>query len=141
MLPVLKLASEGREHKLRDAVKMLADEFQLTPDERSDLLPSGGQPVFNNRVAWARTYLKQAGLLVSPKRGFFVITKRGIELLSTNPSRVDISVLEQYSEFVEFRNRRKSKESRDSRNNNITPIRRGHEPNPGGRSRLCIYET
>jgi restriction system protein len=109
MLPVLRLAADGKEHKFSQAVEELADEFNLSTDERNELLPSGSQAVFNNRVGWARSYLKQAGLLASPRRGFFTITKTGNELLSTNPSRIDASTLEQIPEFIEFKNRRKEK--------------------------------
>jgi restriction system protein len=62
MLPVLKMAADLTEHKFSQAVEELADEFSLTPEERNELLPSGNQAVFNNRVGWARSYLKQAGL-------------------------------------------------------------------------------
>ena len=109
MLPVLKLASDEKEHKFSQAVEELADEFNLSTEERNELLPSGSQAVFNNRVGWARSYLKQAGLLASPKRGFFTITPKGTELLATNPEKIDISVLEQYPEFIEFKNRKKDK--------------------------------
>ncbi len=109
MLPVLKLASDGKEHKFSQAVEALADEFGLTTEERVELLPSGSQAVFNNRVGWARSYLKQAGLLTTPKRGFFTITQTGVELLATNPIQVDTSVLERYPEFIEFKNRKRDK--------------------------------
>jgi restriction system protein len=109
MLPVLKLAADGAEHKFSHAVELLAEEFSLSTKERNELLPSGSQAVFNNRVGWARSYLKQAGLLSSPKRGFFTITPKGAALLAKNPERVDISILEQYPEFLEFRNRKKDK--------------------------------
>ena len=109
MLPILKLAADGEEHKFSQAVEELADEFNLSTEERNELLPSGSQAVFNNRVGWARSYLKQAGLLASPKRGFFTITQNGKELLDTNPEKIDISVLEQYPEFIEFKNRKKEK--------------------------------
>ena len=109
MLPLLKLASDGKEHKFSQAVEELADEFNLSTEERNELLPSGSQAVFNNRVGWARSYLKQAGLLESPKRGFFTITPKGTELLGTNPEKIDISVLEQFPEFIEFKNRKKAK--------------------------------
>lgn len=109
MLPVLKLASDGKEHKFSSAVEGLADEFGLTMEERSELLPSGSQAVFNNRVGWARSYLKQAGLLASPKRGYFTITETGRELLAKNPAKIDIAVLKQYPTFIEFRNRNKDK--------------------------------
>lgn len=109
MLPVLKLASDRQEHKLREAVEQLADEYALSDDERNELLPSGNQGVFNNRVHWARTYLKQAGLLEAPKRGCFQITERGLSLLAENPDVVNVALLERYPEFQEFRSRRKEK--------------------------------
>lgn len=115
MLPVLKLASDGKDHKFGKAVEILADEFHLTTEEQNQLLPSGSQAVFNNRVGWARSYLKQAGLLASPKRGFFSITQNGTELLSTNPTKIDISVLDQYPEFIEFKNRKKDKTESESK--------------------------
>ncbi|OEU70820.1 MAG: restriction endonuclease [Desulfovibrio sp. S3730MH75] len=114
MLPVLKLASDSKEHKFRDAVEQLADEFSLTSEERSEFLPSGNQAVFNNRVGWARSYLKQAGLLADPKRGFFTITEKGIELLASNPSEITTETLSQYPEFIEFRNRRKTSKEKDN---------------------------
>lgn len=64
MLPVLQLAADGNEHRFRDAVDQLADQYSLTDEERNELLPSGSQAVFTNRVGWARSYLKQAGLLI-----------------------------------------------------------------------------
>jgi restriction system protein len=114
MLPVLKLASDGNEHKFSQAVEELANEFCLTTEERNELLPSGSQAVFNNRVGWARSYLKQAGLLASPKRGFFAITQKGTELLATNPTQIDASILEKYPEFIEFKNRKKDKSESES---------------------------
>ena len=114
MLPVLKLASDGKEHKFSQAVEELANDFFLTTEERNELLPSGSQAVFNNRVGWARSYLKQAGLLASPKRGFFTITQKGSELLATNPKKVDTFILEQYPEFIEFKNRKKDKGESES---------------------------
>ena len=114
MLPVLKLASDGKEHKFSQAVEELADKYRLTTEERNELLPSGSQAVFNNRVGWARSYLKQAGLLTSSKRGFFTITPKGTELLATYPTRIDASILEQYPEFIEFKNRKKDKSESES---------------------------
>ncbi len=109
MLPVLKLAEDGQEHKFSHAVEALADQFALSQEERNELLPSGSQAVFNNRVGWARSYLKQAGLLGSPKRGFFVISAKGKQLLAQNPTEINVALLEQYPDFVEFKNRRKEK--------------------------------
>lgn len=116
MLPLLQLAGDSQEHRFRDAVEQLASEFSLTDEERGTMLPSGTAPLFDNRVGWARTYLKQAALLESRKRGFFRITPRGLELLAKNPSRIDNSTLEQYPEYLAFRLRRN-----DDRLPNIIP--------------------
>jgi restriction system protein len=74
MLPLLKLAEDRTEHRFRDAIEELAVYSNLTEDERKEPLPSGSQVTFDNRVGWARTYLKKAGLLGPPKRGYFKIT-------------------------------------------------------------------
>jgi restriction system protein len=103
MLPLLSLAGDGEEHSLSGAVSHLADHFALTEDEQATLLPSGQQPLFYNRVGWARTHLKKAGLLVDPRRGHFRITQRGQEVLRSNPERIDLRFLRQFPEFVEFR--------------------------------------
>jgi restriction system protein len=107
MLPVLRLAADRAEHRFRDVVDRLAAEFGITENERAELLPSGTAPLFDNRVGWARTYLKQAGLLESPKRGFMRITERGLAALSKSPARIDIAYLDQFPEFRMFRNRRR----------------------------------
>ena len=110
MLPLLNYASSGTEHKFSLAVEKLADEFNLSLEERTELLPSGTQSVFNNRVGWARSYLKQAGLLITPKRGYFTITTRGSDLLKTKPGFINATTLEQYPEFREFKARKKENE-------------------------------
>lgn len=107
MLPLLRLAADGREHKFREAVEQLSVEYGLTSDERSELLPSGTAFLFDNRVGWARTYLKQAGLVSSQKRGTFFITERGRSVLERNPTRIDAADLEQFEEFRDFRSRRR----------------------------------
>ena len=103
MLPLLQLSSDGKVHYIHDAVNRLAEEFALTEEERTKLLPSGQQPIFYNRVGWSRTYLKKAGLLEDPKRGYFQITDRGREILEDNPSRIDMKFLRQFPEYIEFR--------------------------------------
>ena len=89
MLPLLKLVSDGQEYKYRDLIESLAIEFEVTDEERKELLASGNQAIFDNRVGWAKTYLKKAGLLDSPKRATFVITELGRQTLAKNPDRVD----------------------------------------------------
>jgi len=84
MLHLLRLASDGGEHTLKDAVPALADIFHLTDAERIELLPSGQQAILNNRVAWAKTYLNKAGLLEAPRRGVFTITDRGKSVLANS---------------------------------------------------------
>jgi restriction system protein len=101
MLPLLKIAGDGQIHRIRDSMKSLADEFKLSEAERKELLPSG-QPLFNNRVGWARTSLKKAGLIEYPTRGNFTITSRGQEVISENPPKIDVAFLKRYPEFVEF---------------------------------------
>lgn len=107
MLPLLRLAADGAEHRFRDAVEHLAAQFGLSDAERAEMLPSGTAPLFDNRVGWARTYLKQAGLLESPRRGLFRITDRGRQVLARNPSRIDVSLLDEFEEFRAFRTRRR----------------------------------
>jgi restriction system protein len=109
MLPLLKFLADSGEHSLREAIDALADEFALTEAERTEMLASGQQATFNNRVGWARTYLKKAGLLESTRRSFFRITDRGTKVLTGAPSRIDVNFLEQFEEFVQFRSIRREK--------------------------------
>lgn len=87
---------------MRDVTDSLASLLGVTEDEKKELLPSGAAPVFYNRTAWAKTYLKKAGLLDSPKQGIITITKRGIDVLKRNPNSIDVKYLKQFSEFVDF---------------------------------------
>lgn len=88
---------------MKDIIEKLSQEFSLSETDRRKLLPSGTQRVFNNRVGWAKSYLKHAMLVGSPQRGTIRITQRGIQMLGKNPSKIDIKFLERYPEFVEFR--------------------------------------
>lgn len=109
MLPLLKLVGSKNEISRKDSVEILSNQFQLTEDEKMEMLPSGTVTIYN-RVGWARKYLYQAGLLDSPKRGVFGITERGIKLLKTNPNRLDNKILKQYPEFEAFYNYKKEDE-------------------------------
>lgn len=110
MLPLLKLASDNNEHSVREARDILATEFQLTEEDRKELLPSGTQAVFDNRVGWSRTYLKKAGLLESKKRGHFNITEEGLKVIEQNPPKIDIDFLMQFPGYVQFRTGRNKKD-------------------------------
>jgi len=109
MLPLLKFAGDRKDHTLREAIDEVAKQFGLTEEERRELLPSGQQAIFDNRVGWARTYMKKAGLLESPRRGYLRITTRGREILSSNPRKIDVGFLRQFPEFVEFQTVKKDK--------------------------------
>jgi restriction system protein len=103
MLPLLKFAADEKEHSLREAIDTLSDQFNLTNQERRELLPSKNQAIFDNRVGWARTYLKKAGLLSSTRRGYMIITPRGLGVLKENPRSIDVSFLFKFKEFREFK--------------------------------------
>jgi len=104
MLPVLVASSKG-EVRIGSVVDDLADQLGLTSDERSELLPSGKQTVFSNRVHWAKSYLSQAHLVEITRRGYFKITPRGETVLATHPSHIDNRLLTQFEEFRQFKER------------------------------------
>lgn len=109
MLPLLKFAKDGQEHSLRETTDSLAIEFNLLDEEKEELLASGRKTIFYDRVGWARTYLGQAKLLESTRRGFFKITNRGNNLLSQNPQKINDKTLLQFSEFQDFLKRKSKK--------------------------------
>jgi restriction system protein len=121
MLPLLKYAKDRQEHSLRDGIEALAEEFELTEEERKELLPSGRQATFDNRVAWARSYMGKAGLIESHRRGYFRIADRGLEVLKSSPSKINIAFLGKFPEFVEFRaiKREKPEKVRDVEPTNL----------------------
>lgn len=102
MLPLLKIVGDGIVHTNRDVVNQLAVQFGVSEAERKELLPSGKQEVFDNRVGWARTYVKKALLIDSVQRGQFRITERGMKVLAESPERIDVTYLSRFPEFVEF---------------------------------------
>jgi restriction system protein len=106
MLPLVKLASDKKEHSLQEATQTIAKEFNLSEADLAELLPSGRKTRFYDRIGWAVTYLRKAGLLNSQGRGKFQITQRGLDVIKNPPQRINVEFLEQYEEFVEFRTRR-----------------------------------
>ncbi|MGO2420705.1 MAG: restriction endonuclease [Vibrio casei] len=103
MRPLLEIASNGNEIKIRDAINSLADQFHLTQDERLEKLPSGRVTVLDNRIGWAKTYLTKSGLLESTRRAHFVITERGKQALSDPHAVIDNAYLKQFEEFNAFK--------------------------------------
>lgn len=104
MLPLLKFSNDGKEHTQSETAESLAHQFKITDAERREMLPSGRQTRFDNRVAWAVVYLRKAGFLESPKRGRFRITEKGITILKTKPPKINIKFLMEHGdpEFQEF---------------------------------------
>lgn len=113
MKPVLRSSSKGERH-LSDVVKELDLEFGLTEEERAELLPSGKQTKFANRVHWARSYLKQAGLVKNTRRGYFEVTEAGRQTLSDDPEPLNAAYLRKFDLFQEFMARGASKEDSDA---------------------------
>lgn len=104
MLPLLKQLADGSVRVLKDVIAALADECQLTAEERAQLLPSGGTLTFHSRVGWAKTYLKKAGLLTQPKRGMVQISAAGTEVLAENLDALSTKYLYRLESFQDFRN-------------------------------------
>jgi len=102
MLPLLKFLGDRKERFIDEAIGHINRLFNLTEEEKRQLLPSGQQSIIANRVGWARTYLVKAGLLEATRRGYFRITERGSEVLKRNPPKINVKYLEQFPEFVQF---------------------------------------
>ena len=100
--PLLEIAADGKEHAIKDARKMIAVGMKLTEEDLKEMLPSGTQSKFDNRVAWAKIYLTKAKVLEASRRAYFIITDRGRNLLKEGHERIDVKILNQYPEFVEF---------------------------------------
>lgn len=111
MLPLLQHVADGKVHTLRDLTETLASFFKLSEEEKREMLPSGAQFTFANRVGWARTYMKKAGLLDTSKRGTAQITQRGLDALRKKPERIDVRFLKQFPEFVEFQSAKRGTEN------------------------------
>jgi restriction system protein len=102
MRPLLNAVSDGAIHTFNDAFEQVCQFFDLTDAERAEKLPSGKQTVIRNRVAWSRTYMNKAGLLIAPGRSQLQVTDRGLEALKQHPDRVDVTYLKKFPEFVVF---------------------------------------
>jgi restriction system protein len=119
MLPLLQHIADGKEHSNLDISRTMADHFQLSQEEQEQLLPSGSQKVFTNRVAWAKAHMKMAGLVESQRRGVSVITDRGLDLLKQEPEGIDIRLLKQFPEYLEKASP-KNKKISESKSNDST---------------------
>lgn len=107
--PLLEIAVDGKEHSLQEAREIIAKTMAISQEDLRELLPSGTQTKFENRIAWAKSFFVQAKVFETPRRGYFRITQRGRDLLKQGHQRIDIKVLNQFPEFVEFRTTKSSK--------------------------------
>lgn len=110
MLPLLKIAGDKKEHLVREAIDHIGDLFKLSEQERKEVLPSGRSYIIDNRVGWARTYLKKAGLLEDTRRSYFRITEEGLRALARSPAEINIKFLQQFPGFNEFRKKKDDEE-------------------------------
>ncbi len=102
MLPILEILAEGKSHRMKDVTQLVADRFGLTMEEREKRIPSGNQTTISNRVAWAKTHMKMAGLVENQDRGSVRISSEGLKVLSTKPQRIDVKFLCQFAPYLEF---------------------------------------
>ena len=113
MLPFLKLCNDGKEHINKEVIETLSQEYQLTLEERKQMLPSAQQRVFDNRVAWARAHMKMAMLLENVRRGVFRITERGQSVLSESPIEINLAFLRKFPEYSPARDTPQKSQSAD----------------------------
>lgn len=102
MLPLLEILGDKTEHRLKELITNISDLFKLTETERNELLPSGNQAIINNRVGWAITYMKKAGLILSPQRATFIITENGVEVISKKTANINVAFLKKLPKFQKW---------------------------------------
>lgn len=100
MLPLLQFAADKLEHSTNEALDHIATEFDLTEEQKNEMLPSGNQKIFSNRVFWAKSYLKMAGLIENTKRAHFKITERGLSTLQENLEEINIRYLKKFPDYL-----------------------------------------
>ena len=125
MLPLLKFAADGKAHTQAEAIDSMAKEFKLTQKEIEEMLPSGKQSSFDNRIAWAKFHMKKAGLFEFPRRAFFQITELGQQVLAQNPPKIGMAFLKRYPDYLKFITSSKSEHEKPVRSEiaeeNATP--------------------
>ena len=120
MLPLLQFASDQQEKSLREAVAAISDKFNLLDEERVKRIPSGGQTTIMNRVGWAATYLRKAELLELTRRGYFKITRLGLDVLKNSPTRIDLNFLSKYEGIQQFRAKPQNGERQSEQESTLT---------------------
>lgn len=102
LLPLLQSLADGDERAMGELRDVVAAALKLTPEARSELLPSGRQTVFANRLGWAKTYLEKAGLLETTRRGVYRVSAEGRALLASRPDSISNATLGRYPSFRSF---------------------------------------
>ncbi len=102
MRPILEILSDGEKHATREIIDRIAVRYEVTPEERMEQLPSGRALLLNNRIGWALSHMKHAGLIESPRRAVYSITVRGREVLRSHPERIDMRTLKEFQEYRQF---------------------------------------
>src|SRR3954465_6501404 len=110
MLPLVETLADGQERTMRELTDLLANRFKLTEPERQEVLPSGQQSIFSNRVAWAKSHLKYAGLLENPSRGRVRISDLGRKVLAEKPQAIGVKFLKRFPSYCEFVGKSQTKE-------------------------------
>jgi restriction system protein len=128
MLPLVKVLGDGQERTMREVTDLLAQSFQLTDQEREERLPSGQQSVFSNRVAWAKSHLKAAGLLENPLRGRVRIVDLGRKVLAENPPAINVRFLMQFPAYCEFIGKSQTTEEPEVTGSDLAPIEERRTP-------------
>ena len=121
MLPVLEYHGDGQEHSLRDLLDAMTRRFKLKQAQLDEMLPSGTQSLFENRITWARTYLRKAALLETTRRGFALITDRGRLILAQGITRIDARYLRQFPEFQDFASTKRNGRDESDADSHRTP--------------------
>lgn len=103
MRPTLAALEDGEPHTLQQIRESVAVNLQVSQDDQEQLLPSGKQTTYSNRVAWALTHMGKAGLVIRPARAQYALTDCGRDVLHSHPERVDMAVLSQFDEYQAFR--------------------------------------
>lgn len=102
--PFLRSLEDGEIHTIKEIKQATSNELGLSDQELAELLPSGKQGLFDNRIGWTRTYLKKAGLIESPARGQFILTEEGKKTLP-DADIVDDNYLRRYESFRVFKDK------------------------------------
>ena len=123
MLPILEFYGDKLEHGQQNVLSYLKTKLKLTEEEINELLPSGRQNRFNNRVGWANIYLMKSGLLDRPSRGKYIITPRGLDVLKENQEKINMKYLEKFQEYVDFKDFKREKRKKNVSRLNVTRYR------------------